>query len=85
MYQQRQNPNSNSVSTSYASSEPQSEAPHKSGELQSGHQIQRAHSNQHPHLNLIGKLPEERERYWNNIRIKNIDKFKTQSMKTFLL
>jgi hypothetical protein len=83
MYQQRQNPNSNSDGTSYASSEPQSEAPHESGDLQSGHQIQRVHSNQHPHL--IGKLAEERERYWNNIRIKTNEGIKTQSVKTFLL
>jgi hypothetical protein len=58
-------PTPNSVSTSNADSKPASEASHKTGDQQSGHQIKRVHSHSHQHL--IEKLPKEWERYWNNI------------------
>jgi hypothetical protein len=76
MHQQDQyywNPNSDYVSTSEANSKLASKASRETSDQQSGHQIKHVHPHLHQHL--IGKLPEERERYCNNIWSKVINEF----------
>jgi hypothetical protein len=58
------------IGSTYADSQPTPDPSRYTGNQQSGHQIKCVHSN--PHQHLIRKLPEERERYWNNIQ-SNID------------
>jgi hypothetical protein len=64
---------SGTIGTSPGSSQPTSETHRDTSDQQPGHQIKcvNAHSYQH----LMKKLPEERERYWNNIESDINDEF----------
>jgi hypothetical protein len=55
----------NSFSTSDADTKPTSETTCDNSDQQPGHQIK--YVNPHSYQHLMKKLPEERERYWNNI------------------
>jgi hypothetical protein len=61
---------SGTIGSTHADSQPTPDSPRYTGDQQSGHQIKRVHSHSHQHL--VKKLPEDRERYWNNIQ-SNID------------
>jgi len=73
VFQQPRNSNPNSIGTSHAYACHQPDAHHQSGAYQQGHQIKCIQPYRHQHL--IGKLPRERERCWNNIRSKYINEF----------
>jgi hypothetical protein len=57
----------------YAVSEPTPDISHSPGDQQSGHQVKCVYPYSYQHL--MKKLPEERERYWNNIRSNINDEF----------
>jgi hypothetical protein len=61
------------VSTSDAKTESASETSHEPGDQQPGHQVERFHPYSYQHH--MKKLPEERERYWNNIQSDINDEF----------
>ena len=56
---------SSTVGPTNAGSKPTSTTTRPTGDQQPGHQVKRVHPHSHQHL--VKKLPEERERYWNNI------------------
>jgi hypothetical protein len=64
---------SGTIGPTYADSQPTTDSSRHPGDQQSGHQIKCVYSNSHQHL--MKKLPEERERYWNNIQSDTNDKF----------
>jgi hypothetical protein len=57
---------SGTVGSPYANSESTPDTSRSSGNQQSGHQIKCVYPDSYQHL--MKKLPEERVRYWNNIR-----------------
>jgi hypothetical protein len=64
---------SSTFGTPYAISQSTTETPHSTSNQQSGHQIKCVYP--YSYQNLMKKLPEERERYWNNIRSDINDEF----------
>jgi hypothetical protein len=52
--------------STYADPQPTPDSLRHPGDQQSGHQIKCVYSDSYQHL--MKKLPEERERYWNNIQ-----------------
>jgi hypothetical protein len=62
------------IGTSHAGLKPTSEAHRDTDDQQPGHQINCV--NPYSYQHLMKKLPEERERYWNNIRCDINDEFK---------
>jgi hypothetical protein len=64
---------SGTVGTSSAGFKPTSETHRDTGDQQPGHQIKCVNPYSYQHLMM--KLPEERERYWNNIQSDINDEF----------
>jgi hypothetical protein len=64
---------SGTFGSTYADSQPTPDSSRYPGNQQSGHKIKRVYSDSYQHL--MKKLPEERERYWNNIQSNISDEF----------